>query len=153
MRERPHESVRRHAETTLVERDEAHDVPRGWPRHRLTERSDPFRPIGVGDRVEKAIVDERLYHLHGHIERIPRVRLDDNNVAGHECGGRLDYSGESPSLSLFLSPSLSLSLALLPSSPRCSLLLRRLNKGRANAGKVMREGARLVTYLCRGKAK
>ena len=32
MRERPHELVRRQAETTLVERHEAHNVPVAWPR-------------------------------------------------------------------------------------------------------------------------
>ena len=150
VRERPHEPVRRKAEVALVKRHEAHDVAVAGPRLRLTERSDPFRPIGVGDRAEKAIVDERLQHLHGHIGQIPRVRLDDNNVAGHECGGRLDYSGESPSLSLFLSLSLSLSLslALLPSSPRRSLFLATDRQRR-----IRREGASPVSYLCRVRTK
>ena len=60
MRERPHESVRQQAKTTLVDRHEAHDIPLAWPQLWLARCSNPLRPIGVGDRAEKAVVDERL---------------------------------------------------------------------------------------------
>jgi len=112
VRERPHEPVRRKAEAALVKRHKAHDVAVVGPRLRLTRRSDPLRPIGVGNRTKKPTVDERLKHLHGDVGWTPRVRLDDNNVTGHECGGGFDYGGES----------LSLRLASLPSSSRGSLL-------------------------------
>ena len=63
MRERPHEPVRRHAEATLVEGHEAHDIAITWPRLRLAPWSNPLWPVGVGDRVEETIVDERLQRL------------------------------------------------------------------------------------------
>ena len=63
MRERPHEPVRWLTEATLVERHEAHDVAIAWPQLWLVPRSNPLRPIRVGDRAEETIVDERLQHL------------------------------------------------------------------------------------------
>ena len=83
VQERPHESVCRQAETVLMKGHEAHDVPRGWPRLRLAKWSNPLWPIGVGDRTEKAVVDERLQHLHGHVRRLPRIHREDDRVADH----------------------------------------------------------------------
>jgi len=60
VRERPHELVRRQTEASLVENDEAHHVAITWPRLRLAPRSDPLRPIGVGDWAEKTSIDKRL---------------------------------------------------------------------------------------------
>ena len=74
--------MNRSAETMLVEGHEAHDVPIAWPWLRLARRSDPLRPIGVGNRTKEPAVDERLKHLHGDVGWTPRVRLNDNNVAG-----------------------------------------------------------------------
>jgi hypothetical protein len=68
----------------------------------------------VGNRTEKTVVDERLEHLHGYVGWTPRVHLDDDNVAGHECGGEFDYGGKPR-----LSPSLSRSS---PFSPALSVL-------------------------------
>ena len=97
-----------------MEGHEAHNVTIAWPRLWLASWSDPLRPVGVGNRMEKTVVDERLERLHGYIELTPRVHLDDNNVTGHECDGGFDYGGESLSLSL--------RLASLPSSSQGSLL-------------------------------
>ena len=113
VRERPHESVYRQAEAALVKGHEAHDVAVAWPRLWLARRSDPLRPVGVGNRTENATVDERLERLHGDVGLIPRVRLNDNG-AGHGCDGENDYDGETLSLSL---PRLSLSF-----SPALSVL-------------------------------
>ena len=105
MRERPHESVRQQDEAMLVKGHEAHDIAVAWPRLWLTQWSDPLRPIGVGNRTEKAIIDERLECLHGYVRQTPRVCLNDNGT-GHGCDGEYDYDGEPLSLSL---PCLSLS--------------------------------------------
>jgi len=149
MREHPHESVRRHAETTLVERDEAHDIPFAWPWLPLGQRSNPLRPVGVGDRTKKAVVDERLQHLHGHVGRLPRIRReDDRRTAGHWVMENEGYGGKSLSL---------LSLSLAPSSPFFSPALSVLGNGskaeKASTGKVRRGWSRLVSYLCRERTK
>ena len=47
----------------LVEGHEAHDVAITWPQLRLAPQTNPLLPIGVGDRVEETIVDERLQRL------------------------------------------------------------------------------------------
>ena len=116
----------------LVEGHEAHDVPCGWPRLRLAQRSNPLRPIRVGDRTEKAVVDKRLQRLHGHIGRIPRIRReDDRRTAGHcvmENGG---YGGKSLSL---LSLSRSLFSLLLPGA-LCSRQWLEGGKGEYGQGK------------------
>jgi len=117
VRERPHEPVRQKAEATLVKRHEAHDVTVARPWLWLARRSDPLRPIGVGHRTKESAIDGRLKHLHGDIRWIPRGRLDDNNVAGHECGGGFKYGGESLSLPLSLSTS---PFSLLLPGARCS---------------------------------
>ena len=151
VRERPHELVYRQAETTLVEGHEAHDVAIAWPRLRLAPQSNPLWPIGVGDRAEKTIIDERLQRLHGHIGRTPRIRLEDNSATCHGCGRRCDNGGNTCLHLLSLSLSLSCLLPLLPSSPRRSLPLflatARGQKARVQAEKVRRVGAWLVTYL------
>ena len=149
MRERPHESVRRHAETTLVERYEAHDVPFAWPRLRLTQRSNPLWPIGVGDRTEKAAVDERLQHLRGHVGWLPRIRWEDvRRTAGHCVMENEGYCGKS------LSPSLSLSLSLfsllLPGA-LCSWQRLEGRKSKYGQGKEGRGETRFV--FMQGKDK
>ena len=102
VRERPHEPIRRDAEAVLVKGDEAHDVTVARPQLWLTRRSDPLRPVGVRPQRKEFAVDERLKHLHGDVRWIPRVCLDDNDVAGHECGGGFECGGEFVSLSLSL---------------------------------------------------
>ena len=113
VRERPHELIHRKAEAALVKRHEAHDVVVVGPRLRLARRSNPLWPVGVGNRTEKAIVDERLERLHGDVGLTPRVHLNDNG-AGHGCDGEYDYDGEPLSLSLpCLSLFFSLALSIL----------------------------------------
>ena len=56
--ERPHEPVRRQVEAVLVEGYEAHNVAVMWPQLRLTRRSNPLQPVGVGDWVEETVVDK-----------------------------------------------------------------------------------------------
>ena len=83
VRERPQEPVRRDAEAALVEGDEAYDVAVARPRLRLAVQSNPFWPGGVSHRAEEPTVDKRLEHLFGDVRRIPGVRLDNDDVAGH----------------------------------------------------------------------
>ena len=104
MRERQHELVCWEAETVLVKRHEAHDIPVAWPRLRLARRSNPLWPVGVGNRAEKAVVDERLQRLHGHVGRTPRIRREDDRAAGH-CA--VEDAAMAVNLSLSLSKSLS----------------------------------------------
>ena len=75
MLERPHEQIRRQAKATLVEGHEAHDVAIAWPRLWLVPRSNPLRSIGVGDRAEETIIDERLQRRRRHVRCTPRIRL------------------------------------------------------------------------------
>ena len=60
VRELPHEPVRRQAEAALMEGHKAHDVAIAWPWLWLVPRSNPLWPVGVGDRAEETVVDERL---------------------------------------------------------------------------------------------
>ena len=126
VRERSHESVRRNAEAALVEGDEAHDVTVVGPRLQLAERSNPLRPARVCHRAEESTVDKRLEHFLGDVRWIPRVRLDNDDVAGHGCDGGIGHGGEfffspPPTLSLFFLafPLGSLFSPLLPGT-RCS---------------------------------
>ena len=123
VRERPHESVRRNAKAALVKGQEAHDITVARPRLQLAQRSDPLRPVGVHHRTKESAVDKRLKHLHDDVRWIPRVRLDDNDVAGHGCGEGIECGGEFflslPRSRFFL---LSPWLAILPSSSRHPLL-------------------------------
>ena len=143
VRERPHELVCRQDETALVEGHEAHNVAIVGPWLRLARWSDPLRPVGVGNRMEKAVVNKRLERLHRYIGLTPRVCLDDDS-AGHECDGEYDYGGKS--LSLSTSP-----FSLLLPGDLCSSDGSRAAK--ANAGKVRRGGARPIAYLCKMEAK
>ena len=114
MRECPHELVRRHAKATLVEGHEAHDVAIAWPRLLLAHQSNPLWTGGVGNRVEEAVIDERLQHLHGHVGRSTRIRLNDNSATAHECGGNV-------ATAVRLAPSLSSSpFSLLLPGALCS---------------------------------
>ena len=99
VRERLHEPIRRDAEAALVKGDEAHDVAVARPRLWLAVQSDPLWLGGVRHRTKESAVDERLECLHGNIGRIPGVRLDNNDVADHECDGGIGCGGEFFSLS------------------------------------------------------
>ena len=90
----------------------------------LAVRSNPLQPGGVCHRAKESAVDKRLKHLLSDIRRIPRVRLDNNDVAGHGCDGGIRCGGEFflslPHSRFFLAFSLgSLFSPLLPGA-RCS---------------------------------
>ena len=114
------------------------------PRLWLARQSNPLRPIGVGDRAEKAIVDERPQHLHGHVGPIPRIHREDDRAARH-CAVEDAATAVSLSLSLPLpSPFFSPVLSDPSNSSR---------EAKVNAGKVRRGETRLVAYLCRKGTK
>ena len=87
VRERPHELIRQDAKAALMKGDEAHDVAITRPWLWLAVQSNPLWPGGVYRWAKESTVDKRLKHLLGDVQWIPRVRLDNDDVAGHECGG------------------------------------------------------------------
>ena len=88
--------------------------PCSWKDTKLT--TYPSRGLGSGSPDGAIHSNERPQHLHGHVGWIPRIRWEDDRAAGH-C------AVENAATTVNLARSLSLSLALLPSSPRCSLIL------------------------------
>ena len=101
--------------------------------------------VTIGDRAEETGVHQRLQLLHGDVRLLPGIRREDDRTASH-CA--VEDAATAVNLSLSFNRSLSPFF-----SPALYALSNGLEAAKANAGKVRRGGARLFTYLCRGKMK
>ena len=104
--------------------DEAHDVAVARPRLWLAVRSNPLWPGGVCHQAKESAIDKRLNHLLSDIRRIPGVRLDNDDVAGHGCDGGIRCGDEFllslPRSRFFLAFSLGSLFSLLLPGTHCS---------------------------------
>jgi hypothetical protein len=87
--DRPHEAASRHAESPLVEGDEAHDVPRRWGWSDSARGRNPLRSLPVGEGAKQTFANQLLQIARRHRGKWPRIaRGDDGHSVSHQQGGR-----------------------------------------------------------------
>jgi hypothetical protein len=90
VQDRLHEATRRHAESPLMEGDEAHDVPRWWGWNDSAHGRDPLRSLLIGERTEQTLADQILQVARRHRGKKPWIvtRSAITERKGWRCEGQ-----------------------------------------------------------------
>jgi hypothetical protein len=94
VRERPHETARRHPEPPLMEGGETDNVPRRRSRVCLAPGGQPLSLRPAGERTEQTLGNKGLQILHSNGGERPRVaRRNDGRLVSHRQAEAVEAEG------------------------------------------------------------